>query len=68
MPKKHILDSEVTGAMRAVIYNEYKTGMELVPPGYHRMKAAEVAIYNLKAHVLSVLPGTAQDFPLYVWD
>ena len=42
--------------------------LELVPPGCHRRNAAEVAIRNFKHHFLSVLAGTADDFPLYLWD
>ena len=42
--------------------------MELVPPGCHRRNAAKVAIRNFKAHFLSLLAGTADDFPLSMWD
>ena len=42
--------------------------MELVPPGCHRRNAAEVAIRNFKAHFLSVLAGTANDFLPSLWD
>ena len=42
--------------------------MELVPPGCHRRNVAEVAIRNFKAHFLSVLAGTAEGFPPYLWD
>ena len=42
--------------------------MELVPPGYHQRNAAEVAIMNSKAHFLSVLAGSADDFPMQLWD
>ena len=42
--------------------------MELVPPGCHRRNAAEVAIRNFKAHFLSILAGTAEDFPVSLWD
>ena len=41
--------------------------MELVPPGCHRRNAAEVAIRNFKARFLSVLAGTADDFPMLFW-
>ena len=37
--------------------------MELVPPVCHQHNAAEVAIHNFKAHILSVLAGVANDFP-----
>ena len=42
--------------------------MELVPPGCHRRNAAEVAIRDFKAHFLSVLAGTADDFLPSLWD
>jgi hypothetical protein len=44
VPKKHILDNEVSEAMKTFIKNKYKMAMELVPPGCHRRNAAEVAI------------------------
>ena len=42
--------------------------MELLPPGTQLRNAAEAAIRNFKAQFLSVLSGTAQDFPLSLWD
>ena len=42
--------------------------VELVQPGCHRRNAAEVAIRNFKAHFLSILAGTADDFLLQLWD
>ena len=35
LPKKHILDNEVSEAMKRVIKEEYNMEMELVPPVYH---------------------------------
>ena len=63
IPKKHILDNEVSEALKTIIQDEYKIQIELVPPGTHRRNAAEVAIRNFKAYFLSFLAGTAQDFP-----
>ena len=63
VPRKHILDNEVSEAMKDMIRDEYSLDMELVPPGCHRRNATEVAIRNFKAHFLSVLAGTAKDFP-----
>ena len=40
----------------------------MVPPGSHRRNAAKVAIRNFKSHFLSVLAGTAESFPLHLWD
>ena len=44
IPKKHILNNEVSEAMTDVIQEEYHMEIELVPPGCHRRNAAEVAI------------------------
>jgi hypothetical protein len=44
VPKKHILDNEVSEAMKTIIKDKYKMAMELVPPGCHQRNAAEVAI------------------------
>jgi hypothetical protein len=63
VPKKHILDNKISEETKTIIKDEYKMAMELAPPGCHRRNAAEVAIRNFKAHFLSVLAGTAEDFP-----
>ena len=68
IPQKHILDNEVSNAMKTIIHDEYKMKLELVPPGCHHRNAAEVAIRNFKAHFLSVLAGTATRFPPNLWD
>ena len=68
VPQKHILDNEVSTAMKTIIHDEYKMNMELVPLGCYRCNAAEVAIRNFKAHFLSVLAGTAEGFPSSLWD
>jgi hypothetical protein len=63
VPKKHILDNEVSENIKNHICDTCKLDMELVPPGCHRRNAAGVAICNLKAHFLSVLAGVADNFP-----
>ena len=68
VPKKHVLDNEVSEAMKDHIRDDLKFTMELVPPGCHRRNAAEVAIRNFKSHFLSVLSGTADNFPPSLWD
>ena len=40
VPKRHILDSKVSEAMKTIIKEEYIMAMELVPPGCHRRNAA----------------------------
>jgi hypothetical protein len=67
-PKKHVLDNEISAAMKALITDEFKLTYELVPPGCHRRNAAEVAIRNFKAHFLSIMAGVADDFPWHQWD
>ena len=66
--QKHIIDNEVSNAMKTIICCEYKMNLELVPPVCHRCNAAEVAIRNFKAHFLSVLAGTATRFPPTLWE
>ena len=66
--QKNILDNEVSSTMKTIIRDEYKMKMELVPPGCHRHNAAEVDIRNFKAHFLSVLEGTTEGLPPYLWD
>ena len=68
LPKKHILDNEVSEALKMIIQDEYEMQIELVSPVTHSRNAAEVEIGNFKAHLLSVLAGTAQDFPPSFWD
>ena len=68
IPRKHVLDNEVSEARKEIIRDEYHMDMELVPPGCHRRNAAEVAIRNFKAHFISVLAGTAEAFPPSLWD
>jgi hypothetical protein len=68
VPKKHVLDNEVSVNMKNHIRDTCKFEMELAPPGCHRRNAAEVAIRNFKAHFLSVLAGVAEDFSPSLWD
>ena len=67
IPQKHILNNEVSNAMKTVIRDEYNMKLELAPPGCHRRNAAEVAIRNFKAHFLSILVGTETSFPPPLW-
>ncbi len=57
VPKKHVLDNEVSENMKNHICDTCKFDMELVPPGCHQHNAAKVAICNFKAHFLSILAG-----------
>ncbi len=62
VPKKHVLDNEVSKNTKNHIRDTCKLDMELVPPSCHRRNAVEVAICNFKAHFLSVLAGVANTF------
>eukprot|EP00804_Cyclotella_cryptica_P006123 CCRYP_010735-RA/>CCRYP_010735-RA protein AED:0.28 eAED:0.28 QI:0/0/0/1/1/1/2/0/432 len=66
-PRKHILDNEISQAMKDLIHDKYRMQYELAPPGCHRHNAAEVAIRNFKCHFLSILAGVAYNFPLQLW-
>ena len=63
IPRKHILENESSESLKTIIQDEYKMKLELVPPGTHHRNEAEVSIRNFKAHFLSILEGTAPDFP-----
>ena len=54
--------------MENVIKEAYDMEMELVPQECHRRNATEMAIRKSKAYFLSVLAGTAADFPPSLWD
>jgi hypothetical protein len=68
VPKKHVLDNEVSENMKNCFRDTCQLDMELVPPGCHRCNAAKVAIHNFKAHFLSILARVANDCPLNLWD
>ena len=65
-PQKHIPDNECSEKLNEVIREKYK--LQLVPPGSHHANIAEVTIKAFNQHFLSVLTGTAPDFPHSFWD
>ncbi len=40
---------------------------ELIPPGQHRRNQAEQAIQTFKAHIILILAGIDDKFPLLLW-
>jgi hypothetical protein len=68
VPKKYVLDNEVSENMKNHVCDTFKLDMELVPPGCHRRNAAKIAICNFKAHFLSILASVADNFPPNLWD
>jgi hypothetical protein len=68
LPCKHVLNNEISTAMKSLITHTYKMTYKLVLSGCHRRNAAEVTIWNFKSHFLSILAGVAEDFPLNLCD
>ena len=66
IPKKHILDNEMSEALKTIIQYDYKMQLERVPPGTHSRNEAQLAICFL-AHFLSVLVGTVKNVPPSLW-
>ena len=66
VPKKHVFGNRVSASTKAMIRDEHRMTMELVPTGYHRLNAAELAVHIFKAHFLSVLAGVADNFPMHI--
>ena len=65
-PTLHILDNECSGEFKDAI-SSYGAKHQLVPPHDHRRNIAEKAIQVFKDHFVSVLCGTAEDFPMNLW-
>ena len=59
LPNKHILNNKYSEELKEVIQN--------VPPGSHCTNLAEVVIKLFKQHFVSILAGTAINFPLSFW-
>ncbi|KAL7486747.1 hypothetical protein ACHAW6_012336 [Cyclotella cf. meneghiniana] len=67
-PCRHVLDNEISNAMKTLITDTYKMTYKLVPLGCYCHSAVEVAIRNFKSHFLSILAGVTNNFPLQLWD
>ena len=65
-PKLHILDNEAPEPLREVIKSHCK--MQLVPPDTHRSNLAERAIQTFKNHLIAILSGVDESFPMQLWD
>ena len=64
-PKKCMMDNELSEDLKEVTKKECK--MELLPLGYHRQNAAELAIKTFKAHFIAILAGLPPSFLLRLW-
>ena len=58
-----VLDNEASKAYKEAMVNKWNVKYQLVPPDMHRRNAAERAIRIFKAHFISILAGTDEDFP-----
>lgn len=65
-PKLHILDGEISDAVKAYLRKK-GTQFQLTPPGMHRINAAERAIRTWKNHFISGLCTVDPKFPLTQW-
>ncbi len=64
--RKQVLDNKCSAAMKVCI-KENSMDYKLVPPGQHRRNQAERAIQTFKAHLISILAGVDNKFPLLLW-
>ena len=67
-PWKHVLDNKISENMKQHFKTNYNFKLEMVLLGCHRQNAAKVAIRNFKSHFIGILAGTAESFPLHLWD
>ena len=67
LPKKQVLDNEASANYKQEMA-ESGMAYELVPPDNHRRNLAEKAIQTWKDHFVAVLSGTADSFPMHLWD
>jgi hypothetical protein len=64
--KHHKLDSKASKALKTCIKSNKMTYM-LVSPMNHQQNQAKHAIQKLKAHLISILAGVDDKFPLFLW-
>ena len=64
--KKHTLDNEASDAFKQYI-RQQQIQFELVPPGNHRRNQSEHAIQIFKVHIIAILAGVDDKFPLSLW-
>ena len=65
-PKHQILDNEPSEKHKEAIQASGRT-YQLLPPDDHRQNISEKAIQFWKDHFISILSGTAENFPLHLW-
>ena len=66
-PKHQVLDNEISEEYKKAI-KQNDTTFQLVPPHDHRKNIAEKAIQTFKSHFIAILCGTAENFPMNLWD
>lgn len=66
-PKLHRLDNECSTILKDFMADNDIT-LQLVPPGQHRVNAAERAIRTFKNHFIAGLATCDPKFPISLWD
>ncbi len=66
-PKLQRLDNEASTILKQFMTKE-AVAFQLVPPGIHRINAAERAIRTWKNHFVAGLASTDNNFSLHLWD
>ena len=66
-PKHHVLDNECSAEFKKAIRANNMT-YELTPADDHIRNIAEKAIQTFKDHVIAILCGTNDVFPMHLWE
>jgi hypothetical protein len=66
-PKLMTLDNEASHSLKDYLDDQH-INFHVVPPYFHRRKAAERAIHSLKDHLIAGLCSTDKAFPMHLWD
>ncbi|KAL7489967.1 hypothetical protein ACHAW6_015725 [Cyclotella cf. meneghiniana] len=66
-PNWHILDNTASEQFKQALC-ENNCRIELMPAYRHRQNAAEKSIQMLKGHIISILAGILDDFPIREWN
>ena len=66
-PNHHVLDNECSKEFKEAIRSNGMT-FQLADAHDHRRNVAEKAIQVFKAHFISILCGTDENFPMHLWD
>ena len=66
-PKRHIMENDTLDEFKHATKKNNITA-QLVPPYDHRIDISEKAIQTVKIHLISVLCGLDENFPMHLSD